>query len=313
MSMHSLSDYLKVERNPQQEAKFKQRMQKIYQDEDIKAFLSKHQSEITEEMIQKSLSKLDEFLKEKELHQAGLPGANPGFIPKLFLNEGYIDVNYEPSAAYLHAQKAARQQRKLKNLMVPQAARHARLSDIYHHTAVRQQVLSELVHFLEQVQSQGIQDIRGFYLTGTFGVGKTYMLSALANELMVMDYQVFIVHFPTFVNDLKGSFADNTMTQQIDQLKQVDVLIIDDIGAQFNSAWSRDDILMPILEYRMREGKPTCFTSNFTMKELEEHLAHSKDGHEPVKARRILERINYLAKEMILSGENLRAKERERG
>ena len=44
MSMHSLSDYLKVERNPQQEAKFKQRMQKIYQDEDIKAFLSKHQS-----------------------------------------------------------------------------------------------------------------------------------------------------------------------------------------------------------------------------------------------------------------------------
>ena len=73
------------------------------------------------------------------------------------------------------------------------------------------------------------------------------------------------------------------------------------------SGWLRDDVLGVILEYRMQEELPTFFTSNKTQAELEEHLAYSTNSVvEPLKAKRIMERVRYLSKEMAVSGKNWR-------
>ena len=85
------------------------------------------------------------------------------------------------------------------------------------------------------------------------------------------------------------------------------ILVLDDIGAESITAWIRDDILGVILEYRMQNELPTFFTSNFSMNQLEtEHFTVTKDGAEPVKAERLMQRIRYLAKEIQMAGENRR-------
>ena len=67
----------------------------------------------------------------------------------------------------------------------------------------------------------------------------------------------------------------------------------------------------------MRGGTPSFldrafffffFSSNFDMKQLEnEHLRTSQRGEdEPLKAKRIMERIRYLAKEINMTGKNRR-------
>jgi DNA replication protein DnaC len=53
---------------------------------------------------------------------------------------------------------------------------------------------------------------------------------------------------------------------------------LDDIGAESNNDWIRDNILQVILQYRMQENLPTFFTSNLTMDELEMRLAMTKKG-----------------------------------
>ena len=58
--------------------------------------------------------------------------------------------------------------------------------------------------------------------------------------------------------------------------------------------WARDEILCPILQYRMEESLSTFFTSNLNINELEVHLSLSKEGVDTVKAKRIISRIEQL-------------------
>ena len=92
-------------------------------------------------------------------------------------------------------------------------------------------------------------------------------------------------------------------------IKRVEILLIDDIGAETMTEWSRDEVLGTILQYRMQEGLVTFFTSNFSIKDLEEHFSVSSKGIEKVKAKRIIERIKHLTIEMTLVSENKRERE----
>ena len=93
----------------------------------------------------------------------------------------------------------------------------------------------------------------------------------------------------------------------MDELKLSEVLILDDIGAEQSTAWVRDEILQVILQYRMQENLPTFFTSNFNFEELELHFAKGKNGNDETwEARRVMERIRYLAEETRLEGVNRR-------
>ena len=100
---------------------------------------------------------------------------------------------------------------------------------------------------------------------------------------------------------MKANFDDLEGT--IAYLENVDLLLIDDIGAEKVSEWSRDEILGTILQTRMNNYKTTFFTSNYTIDELENHFA--KDG-DKVAAARIIERIKYLCEDIAIEGENRR-------
>ena len=79
-----------------------------------------------------------------------------------------------------------------------------------------------------------------------------------------------------------------------------------DIGAEYLTPWSRDEILGTILQYRMDEDLPTFFTSNLNLKELEEHFSNTSNGKEEVKGRRMIERIKDLTNDFELVGESNR-------
>ena len=113
-----------------------------------------------------------------------------------------------------------------------------------------------------------------------------------------------IVYYPELLRDLKSDF--DLFGDTIDYLENVDLLLIDDIGAEKVTEWSRDEILGTILQHRMNNYKTTFFTSNLTIEELEQHLIISSNIDEKVKARRIIERIKQLTEDIELIGENKR-------
>lgn len=148
---------------------------------------------------------------------------------------------------------------------------------------------------------------KGLYLTGNFGCGKTYLISAALNELAKNNHKVAIIYYPEFLRSLKSSFADNDeYNEKFNHIMKVEILLLDDIGAETTTEWNRDEVLGTILQYRMQEGLTTFFTSNLNITELENHLSNSNKGVEKVKAKRIIERIKQLSEEKIMISENRR-------
>lgn len=141
------------------------------------------------------------------------------------------------------------------------------------------------------------ETVKGLYLSGSFGSGKSYILSALLNELSLKGYKCVNINYPLLLNKLKASFSDYNYNDVMEEIMTCDVLLIDDIGAENNSSWSRDEVLGTILQYRMDSDLTTFFTSNFTINELETELSETNKGTDLIKARRIIERIKYLTVE----------------
>ena len=148
---------------------------------------------------------------------------------------------------------------------------------------------------------------KGIYLNGNFGCGKTYLLSAMLNELAKEGHKVAMIYYPEFLRSLKESFnSTDDFKNRFNYIKKVEVLLLDDIGAETLTEWSRDEILGTILQYRMEENLPTLFTSNLTIDELENHLSTTSKDVDKVKARRIIERIKQLTTNITMISENKR-------
>ena len=185
----------------------------------------------------------------------------------------------------------------------PSDLQKASLSDLITEKE-RNSILKYIKEFLKNKMSN--EPVKGLYLSGSFGSGKSYILSALLNELSNKGFTCVNVHYPRLLNRLKSSFNEYNYNEVLDEIMSSDILLIDDIGAENNSAWARDEVLGTILQYRMDNNLTTFFTSNFTIDELESILSETSKGIDEIKARRIIERIKYLTVEEKLISKNKR-------
>jgi len=162
----------------------------------------------------------------------------------------------------------------------------------------RKEVHKYMMDFLNKYTKD--TPMKGMYLSGVFGSGKTYILAAFANELAKKGLRVSFVYYPDLVRELKSSIGTGDLEEKVSKLKKVDVLMLDDIGGETASAFIRDEVLGPILQHRVLDELPTFFTSNLKMRVLIEALAMDKTPAEMAKAARIYERIRVLATEFEL-------------
>ncbi|MCZ2492755.1 primosomal protein DnaI [Dellaglioa carnosa] len=283
-------------------------MKKVYEDPDVIAFLDKNKAELTESNVQRADAKLYEFLSEKNKIILGKGMIAPGYKPQLVLNNHMIDVSYVPTDALIEAQKSKALAKRVKSMSMSKDIKNATMNDF--DMDGRGDALSQSLKFITEFVADPSAYHQAMYFYGSFGVGKTYLLGAMANELANRGYQTTLMHFPSFAVEIKNAISDNRVYDMLNAVKKSEILMIDDIGADAMSSWVRDDILGVILQYRMQEELPTFFSSNFSMKQLEdEHLRISQKGEdEPLKAKRIMERVHFLAKEVKIVGKNRRPK-----
>lgn len=176
-------------------------------------------------------------------------------------------------------------------------------SDLYQ-TKERSAVLKKIIHFLSNYKKEGYA--KGIYLHGSFGTGKTFIMFHLAKKIVEMDKKVLFAYYPDLVQKIKNSISDGKLDQHLMRIKKVDVLILDDIGGESNSPFVRDDILGPILQYRMTASLPTFMTSNYSIDMLRTHLSETRDEVNKVRTDRIVERLRFMMEEVELRGENYR-------
>ena len=298
--MESVGDVLK--RQPSR-FHYQDLVQKIMKDPDVAAFIQ--QESFTPEELNRSISKFNQYITERDKFLRGdTDYIAKGYKPILVMNHGYADVSYEETPELIAAEKEAAIKNRLKLINLPASLKQASLAQVDLDDLGRLPVFEKLLAFVEQYPTIR----KGLYLYGDFGVGKSFMVAALAHDLSEKrGVSSTLLHYPSFVIDVKNAIGDGNVKTLVDEIKLSEVLILDDIGAEQSTAWVRDEILQVILQYRMQENLPTFFTSNFNFEELELHFAKGKHGNDETwEARRVMERIRYLAEETRLEGVNRR-------
>ena len=298
--MESVGDVLKYHPSRFQ---YQDLVQQIVKDPDVAAFIQKES--LSQEELNRSISKFNQYITERDKFLRGdTDYVARGYKPILVMNHGYADVSYEETPELIAAEKEAAIKNRLKLINLPASLKKVSFEDVDADDERRFSVFQRLVEF-----SEAYPHVRkGLYLYGDFGVGKSFMVAALAHDLSEKrGVSSTLLHYPSFVIDVKNAIGDGNVKTLVDEIKQAEVLILDDIGAEQSTAWVRDEILQVILQYRMQEDLPTFFTSNFNFEDLEKHFSKGKNGNDETwEARRVMERIRYLAEETRLEGENRR-------
>lgn len=109
------------------------------------------------------------------------------------------------------------------------------------------------------------------FMRGSTGLGKTHLSLAIANEVIKSGFGVVYVSAPMILSKLEKqhfSYAYQEEDETINTLVTCDLLIIDDLGTEFQSQYSISTIYN-IFNTRLLNKKPTIMNSNLTLRDLE--------------------------------------------
>ena len=135
-------------------------------------------------------------------------------------------------------------------------------------------------------------------ITGSTGIGKSYIASAIGHQACILGYRVFYASTPKLFAKLKMAKADGSYMKEVARLERQQLLILDDFGIQPFDAQSRA-ALMEIIEDR--HGKTSLIiTSQLPVSKWYEVIG------EKTIADAILDRIVHDAHRMELKGESMR-------
>ena len=277
---------------------------KASEDANFKKLVSRIKAK--DDLAMKYTSKLEESVKElnncsKCKGLEGCPNKVKGSVYYPSVNGNMISFNYV-ACKYQKAQDELLNN-SAKTFLEPFQIRTASIKEIDLTDKKRAPLIKWIKDFYKNYQKD--KHIKGLFLHGSFGSGKTYILAALLNELAKNGDNTVIMYYPEMLRNLKESFSSD-FDNKMNLFKTCDVLLLDDLGAEHVTGWNRDEILSTILNYRMEEGLPTFITSNLNKEELIEHLSYTDSFKDPLKAERIVQRINQLTEDMEMISKNRR-------
>jgi len=314
--MESMSDVLRSMNNPALRKRSRDLEQSLLNHPLVKQLQAEH-PELDDSRLRLHLSRLYQYVEESR-NCANCPGLEncpndfQGHYSKLTVEtvSGMPELYERKTACRLKVAKDNQDgiRKRIRSFYVDERVLNEGYDeiDIMGKDPRRAPAVNQLFRYIENAKENGLSP-RGLYMFGSFGTGKTFLMCYLLHELAVAGYSGVIVYMPDFVEDLKSIMMDGQkLKETVDTMKNCDVLIFDDIGAENLNPWARDHVLGAILNYRMNR-KPTFYTSNYPLDGLEKHLSFtSKDGEEQYKGQRLMDRIAPFVDVMPLHGENQR-------
>ena len=172
----------------------------------------------------------------------------------------------------------------------------AALEDLYYNTD-RNIDKNQVMRFAD---CDFIDKAETILITGSTGIGKSYIASALGYHACGMGYRVVYHNVPKLFSKLKMSKADGSYLNEIAKIERQHLLILDDFGIQPCDVQSRM-ALMEIIEDRHGKGA-LIVTSQIPVNKWYDIIG------EQTIADAILDRIIHNAHRLELKGESLRKK-----
>jgi len=137
-----------------------------------------------------------------------------------------------------------------------------------------------------------LEEGRGMWLVGDVGTGKTTLAMIVSEAALQAGHSVAIYSLPRLLNLIRDEVGtENSLLDLLDRLSAVDLLHIDDLGAQHTTPW-RLEQLYSIVDARYQAGRPIVATTNLMPPELAKQMGRqilttvTEDGEGQTSAER---------------------------
>lgn len=155
--------------------------------------------------------------------------------------------------------------------------------------------------FLRFAECTFIGRAENILITGSTGIGKSYIASAIGNQACMLGFKVFYANTAKLLSLLKVAKVDGSFMREIAKIEKQDLLILDDFGIQPFDNQNRA-VVLDIIEDR--HGKrSTIITSQLPVAQW-----HDVIGEQTI-ADAVLDRIVHNAHRIELIGESLRKRQ----
>jgi DNA replication protein DnaC len=148
---------------------------------------------------------------------------------------------------------------------------------------------------------------KGLYFFGGAGVGKTHLVSGIANRLMTSEITPLYLMVADLLDEIRKGYeaseVDTSAVALMEQAKETPVLILDDIGAERATEWSIEK-LFQIINHRYLNQLPMVMTSNYDLDDLAYHMGTGATG------TRICSRIIEMCRIFRLDADDIRRQKR---
>ncbi len=132
-------------------------------------------------------------------------------------------------------------------------------------------IVSEVRRYVGSLDAR-LHEGRGLWLVGSVGTGKTTLAMLVSKAALDAGRSVAIYSLPRLLNLLHDEIGtDNSLLDLLDRLSSVDLLHIDDLGAQHTTPW-RLEQLYSIVDARYQAGRAIVATTNLMPQELAEQM-----------------------------------------
>ena len=133
------------------------------------------------------------------------------------------------------------------------------------------QVMQSVVTFLKEYCSSFSSASQGLLMVGKTGLGKTHLSLAAVNRLIDRGFNVYYTTAQAMLDRLqKQQFSRGYVDEDLDaDLFESDLLIIDDLGTEMTTSFTVS-ALYHVLNTRLGNGRPTAFSTNLELNDLEQ-------------------------------------------
>ncbi|HOW91961.1 MAG TPA: ATP-binding protein, partial [Anaerolineaceae bacterium] len=133
--------------------------------------------------------------------------------------------------------------------------------------------IRSLQYALSQAQQFAANPRGWLLLMGSYGCGKTHLAAAIANTCVEFGMQTIFLTVPDLLDWLRYSYdsIDQTFEQRFEELRNVSLLVLDDLGAHNATNWAAEK-LFQIVDYRYIRKLPTVVTTNLDLEDLDDRI-----------------------------------------
>lgn len=201
--------------------------------------------------------------------------------------------------ALIDAEWDERQTRKIDRLMRTARFRYKASVEEILYDDQRNLDKNKILRFAE---CDFIKQKQSILITGSTGVGKSYLACALGHQACIKGYRVLYFNMAKVLSRLKMQKADGSYIKEINKIERQDLIILDDFGLQPIDSQSRM-IFLEMIEDRY-DRKSTIMTSQLPVNSWYEVI------NEKTIADAILDRLVHSSHRIELKGESLRKAKR---